>query len=413
MRFGKPAIALLGTAFASVFFNSAVANERGASESEALLTTAGDPADPRYANAGDNLRTGVASLFITFAGTEPSGFLCTATAIDRRHVVTAAHCLRNTTPEGEADVVTRIVVVFPSGVNYQFDSNAGQVESFDVHPLYDALEPVVGAFAPGDIAVIRLTQDLPADVESYDLYRDPDEFGQATRHYGHGRAGKGNKGDVLGSSFFYARTGLNRYEQVLAPLFIPLDIFDQLLHDFDSGGRKHNAMEWWFTSSFACHPENAENPEQAQDGQCTTFKDGSYPDFKGFDTLEVGIAPGDSGGPGFIDGKLAGVHSFGFTHSCEGVSNGTDFSCGLNSSFGEMSGDTRVSSYADWIDDVVAGSPAAIADTEAAAKAQSTSAINALSARSLSFLSAVLVRHLRKPMDVTEFEAMHRKDAGH
>lgn len=411
MRLGIPAIALLGTALAAVTCSSTFANERGASESEALLTTSGDPADPRYANAGDNLRTGVGSLFITFAGTEPSGFLCTASVIDRRHVLTAAHCLRNTAPDGSADVVTRIVVVLPSGVNYQFDSNAGQVETFAVHPLYDALEPLVGAFAPGDIAVIRLTEDLPADVESYELYRDADEFGQDTRHYGHGRAGKGNKGDVVGSSFFYARTGLNRYEQILAPLFIPLDIFDQLLHDFDSGGRKHNAMEWWFTSAFACHPENTGNPEQAQDGQCTTFKDGSYPDFKGFGKLEVGIAPGDSGGPGFIDGKVAGVHSFGFTHSCEGVSNGTDFSCGLNSSFGEMSGDTRVSSYADWIDEVTGGSPAAVADTQAAATAASHATVDALSARSLSFLSTVLVRHLRKPIDVTEFEAMHNKDA--
>ena len=127
-----------------------------------------------------------------------------------------------------------------------------------------------------------------------------------------------------------------------------------MLSDFDSGGRKHNAMEWWFTSKFRCAPENA-NPPHAQDGQCTTFKDGSYPDFKGFGKLEVGIASGDSGGPGFIDGKIAGVHSFGFTHRCTGVTNGTDFDCGLNSSYGEMSGDTRVSVWADFIDDAANG----------------------------------------------------------
>jgi hypothetical protein len=90
-------------------------------------------------------------------------------------------------------------------------------------------------------------------------------------------------------------------------------------------------------------------------GQCTTFKDGNYPDFKGFGKFEIGIASGDSGGPGFIDGKIAGVHSFGFTHNCAGITNGTDFSCGLNCSFGEMSGDTRVSYHALFIDDVVAG----------------------------------------------------------
>ena len=127
-----------------------------------------------------------------------------------------------------------------------------------------------------------------------------------------------------------------------------------LPHDFDSGGRKHNAMAWWFSTAIQCGPDN-DTPPWAQDGQCTTFKDGNYPDFKGYGKYEIGIGPGDSGGPGFIDGKIAGVHSFGFTHFCEGVTNGTDFSCGLNSSFGEMSGDTRVSYYAGWIGDVVDG----------------------------------------------------------
>ena len=38
-----------------------------------------------------------------------------------------------------------------------------------------------------------MAQDLPADVERYDLYRGDDEFGQETRHYGHGRSGKGRR----------------------------------------------------------------------------------------------------------------------------------------------------------------------------------------------------------------------------
>ena len=156
------------------------------------------------------------------------------------------------------------------------------------------------------------------------------------------------------SSWTYARTGLNTYEQTLEPLFPRFGLEDQLLYDFDSGGSKHNAMAWWFSTAFKCGPDN-DTPPWAQDGQCTTFKDGNYPDFKGYRKLEVGIASGDSGGPGFIGDKIAGVHSFGFTHNCTGVTNGTDFTCGLDSSFGEMSGDTRVSYYAPWIDAVVDG----------------------------------------------------------
>jgi hypothetical protein len=309
------------------------------------LITVDNPMDPKYANAGDNLRNGVGSIFVQFAGVAEGGFICTAAAIGPNHILTAAHCVRETD-----DTVSRIRFILSAGLP---DALIIEASSFTVHPLYDFLSPFLGAFAHGDIAVIELAESLPEGIETYELYRNSDEFGKEARHYGHGRSGKGNKGATGGADFFYARTGLNAYEQTLEPL-LGTGIEDQLVHDFDSGGRKHNAMEWWFTSKFACHPDN-DNPAWAQDGQCTTFKDGSYPDFKGFGKAEVGIAPGDSGGPSFIDGKIAGVHSFGFTHFCSGVTNGTDFSCGLNSSYGEMSGDTRVSYHADFVDAAVLG----------------------------------------------------------
>ncbi|MEQ9002982.1 MAG: trypsin-like serine protease [Pseudomonadales bacterium] len=317
-------------------------------DSDPLLVTARNPQDPLYANAGANLRTGVGSIFVEFNGIPVGGFICTASAISPRHILTAAHCVLES-----GDSVRRIRFVLSAGQPSPLLLDA---VGFTVHPDYEFFLPFLGAFAHGDVAVIELAADLPAGVETYELYTGSDEFGQTARHYGHGRSGTGNKGATGPADFFYGRTGLNRYEQVLEP-FLGTGIEDQLLHDFDSGGRKHNAMEWWFTSRFACHPENPNNPPQAQDGQCSTFKDGSYPDFKGFGNLETGVAPGDSGGPSFIDGKIAGVHSFGFTHFCEGVTNGTDFTCGLDSSYGEMSGDTRVSYYAGWIAGAV-GNPA-------------------------------------------------------
>ena len=377
-------------------------------DADTLLITSGDPADPTYANAGANLRTGVGSLFISFAGTGSGGFLCTMSVIDDRHILTAAHCLRNNNPDGSADTVDRLVVVLPSGVSYLFDSAAIGDFEFAVHPFYDLFNSLVGAFAPGDIAVVKLPFDLPGDVERYDLYRTADEFNQETRHYGHGRSGRGHQGAVGGSDFFTARTGLNMYEQTLAPFF-GSNLFDQLLHDYDSGGRKHNAMEWWFTSSFACAPANDGNPDQAQDGQCTTFRDGSYPDFKGFGKLEVGIAPGDSGGPGFVNGKVAGVHSFGFTHNCGGVTNGTDFSCGLNSSYGEMSGDTRVSTYATWVDGVIDGTVLTTPIPEPAPAAASSAAgmSMAVSDWARAFMNHSLSRTLRKPTTLDEVKAEH------
>ncbi|WP_100642976.1 trypsin-like serine protease [Alteromonas facilis] len=335
---------LMTTVASAVSLNLSATEILDGIESAPNLVTVGAPDDPLYANAGDNLRNGVGSIFIQFS--DGGGFICTASAISKTHILTAAHCVRNA-----GSSLTRLRFVLTAGLDSPMILDAS---SFAVHPWYDALNPYLGAFAHGDIAVVELAEPLPDEIETYELYRTPDEFGSETRHYGHGRSGKGNKGATGDADFFYARTGLNQYEEVLEP-FLGTGIEDQLLHDFDSGGRKHNAMEWWFSSVFVCGNENGTNPGQARDGKCMSKKDGSHPDFKGYGALETGVAPGDSGGPGFINGKIAGVHSFGFTHGCDSISNGTDFTCGLDSSFGEMSGDTRVSYHAGWVDAAVSG----------------------------------------------------------
>ncbi len=384
------------------FAAPAVARDDANIDVSPYLITSGDPADPKFANAGANLRNGVGSIFILLEapGEDDAGFICTASAIGPRHVLTAAHCV--TEP---GFTVKELLFVLNAGLPARMIIPA---RGFSVHPFWDLLAPFFGAVAPGDVAVIELWDDLPAQIETYDVYTGADEFGQPVRHYGHGRSGTGNKGATGDADFFYARTGLNTYEQTVEPLLGPLPpfligVFDQMVHDYDSGGRKHNAMEWWFTSSFACHPDNPAAPPQAQNGQCTTFKDGSYPDFKGFGKHEVGIAPGDSGGPGFIDGKIAGIHSFGFTHFCEGVTNGTDFTCGLDSSYGEMAGDTRISSYAGWIASVSAVErfQRPIPEIEPAPAGDGGVAeLVELSDRNRLFLQGVEVRNLRLPVNL-------------
>ena len=58
--------------------------------------------------------------------------------------------------------------------------------------------------------------------------------------------------------------------------------------------------------------------------------------------LPFGIAPGDSGGPLFIDGRLAGINSY--TASTSG---------GVRSRRGEESGHVRIALYREWIRSVV------------------------------------------------------------
>ena len=63
---------------------------------------------------------------------------------------------------------------------------------------------------------------------------------------------------------------------------------------------------------------------------------------RGSSPLEYGIAPGDSGGPLFVGGKLAGINSF--TMADRGP---------LRSKAGEESGHTRVSLHREWIARIV------------------------------------------------------------
>jgi secreted trypsin-like serine protease len=60
---------------------------------------------------------------------------------------------------------------------------------------------------------------------------------------------------------------------------------------------------------------------------------------------ESGAGPGDSGGPNFINGQLAGVNSFILSFG-SGFGDIDDF---LNGSYGEFTGYTRVDIHAQWI----------------------------------------------------------------
>ena len=353
------------------------------------LITTGDPFDPAFSNMPGNpdFRNGVGSIFVQFDGTLPGGFICTASAISPTHVLTASHCLRNANPDGSADTVARVRFILP----YQNGGSIYEATGFSVNPTFDFFAPIVGAFAPSDVAVIELAESLPGDVEIYELYRDGDELRKETQHYGHGRSGVGETGATGGADFFYARTGKNQYDETFEPIFFPG--FEQLIHDFDNGKAKNDAMPWWYSPKFVCN--SSETVCNVARGQASQYRD------KGFGDSEVGIAPGDSGGPGFVDGKIAGVHSFGFTYFCGGLTgNVPDVTCGLDSSYGEMAGDARVSANAGWIDaQVNDGVSTPIPELVPAAAASSGGSVE-LPAQAQFLMSQTVARHMRLKLEL-------------
>jgi len=279
----------------------------------ALYVTVDNPAN-HIVPPGDPF-DGVADLRTTdFFG---NSFRCTATLLlTGEHVLTAAHC-----------VTDDFGVFNTASATVEFEGDSGpvviSVSGFHVHPSWDG-----NIFRGNDIAVLDLAAAAPAEIVRFDIDRNlPDDVGSIPDKLGYGRSGTGNLGDTLPSGI--KRIGLNLYDTFadtllifagLVPIvnFVPESV---LLYDFDNGLAANDAMGFFL----------------------------GMPDL-GLTEDEVNSAPGDSGGPSYTVNKITGVTSYSAVFvNPDGTTSDIDGGT-INSSFGEFSGDTRVSFYASFVD---------------------------------------------------------------
>jgi hypothetical protein len=216
------------------------------------------------------------------------------------HVITAAHCVEGV----------------PSG-SVTFSTTTG--------PVTIGFSQV--AFAPGstgnpdegaDLAILTLNSLAP--VSGYQLYRNLTLSGPTPIEVaGYGATGTGLTGATQAGGVL--RAGTNTYDV----------IFDGIpghpyIFDFDDGTVEHDTLGNTLDPANAVHNLGTGNTEAM-------------------------LATGDSGGPSFIQvagtWELAGIHSF---ITSPGLP--LDVDDVRNSSFGELSGDTRLAFYAQWIDSV-------------------------------------------------------------
>ena len=269
-----------------------------------MVTTTASNNDSRYRTPLGTSYDGV--VRINMAGYYGTGSLLS----DGQAVLTAAHLFA-----GES-----------GAANVTFETNAGvqtrTVAKVLVHPNYDPINN------NNDLAIVWLSATAPQLANRYEIFRDSNEVGRVFTMVGYGKSGVGSTGTTGYTSTTYSRLKAeNQFDadagtlkSYLGPVmsWSPL-AGTQLVADFDNGSTANDAL-----------------------GRLIHTSD------LGLGLNEGLIAVGDSGGPGFLAGKVAAVASYTSSLSVTGVD--PDIDTKSNSSFGEIAAWQRVSAYQQWID---------------------------------------------------------------
>ncbi|MFQ5970382.1 MAG: PKD domain-containing protein [Nitrososphaerales archaeon] len=295
-----------------------------------LYTTLDDPSNHEVPTSDPH--DGVARLILT----RTDGiFGCSgALAIDRLHIITAAHCV---TDDNGNYILSSGTATFEGN----FESITISIDPVNSlsHPNWD------GDYIKGnDIAVLKLPEPAPAQVPGISHATSDISVNKVGDKNGYGDSGFLSSGaDSSTYPFGIERYGKNLYDDYADTMYEALglkpntDFVPQAIYQYDSddGNSPHDAFDFFFGNSDL-----------------------------GLGNAEVISAPGDSGGPTILNGELVGVTSYGIvleftrgppprTSDCttEGKSPILDSSCG------EFAGDTRVSSYSPFIDSVLNSEP--------------------------------------------------------
>lgn len=226
-----------------------------------------------------------------------------------RAVLTAAHLF------SYGSMVANVLFETSSGTRTVSTSHVTLLSSYDPVNAVD------------DLALVWLTGSAPVAADRYNLYRGSDETGQPLTIVGYGMAGTGETG-ILAS-----------YHGDLLRL--------KASNQFDADAA---LLKYWLGSSMPWTPDASQLVADFDDG--TSAQDAlgrliSRGD-TGLGQDEGLIAPGDSGGPAFIDGQIAGIASYIASLSRDNIH--PDIDRTINSSFGELGFWQRVSHYQQWID---------------------------------------------------------------
>jgi subtilisin-like proprotein convertase family protein/secreted trypsin-like serine protease len=234
-----------------------------------------------------------------------------------RHVLTAAHVV----DDGTGAPVASIQVGFDLAGAGRVSLTATEII---IHPNWNG-----DIFAGNDIAIIVLPETAPLEANRYDIYRGAGELGKETTLVGYGNTGLGFEDPALFDglkriayntfdAYGEALNGKSPVDFYLGPGTFNMPQGSVLLLDFDNGLTANDAL-----------------------GRAA----GRW--HLGLGLREGTAARGDSGGPSFLNGVITGVVSGGIEYAPADV----DGIAG-NISYGDIAWYTRVSAFAEWIDQI-------------------------------------------------------------
>lgn len=292
--------AAVGLALTALMAGTAAAQEPSASidpgSVQSTLVVAdlapGGNNNPRYLTPpGNPAWDGVAQLYFrNSAGTLLSG--CTGSLlVGGWDILTAAHCV-NSAAITSADV--RFLVAPGVFVTRTVSTKA----QMHIRPGYTG-----AVISSRDVAVLRLDALADAWIPRYSLLNGNPML-QTVTEVGYGTTGNGVTGASDGNNFFndavVRRQGKNRWEAYCntggsscSMNSAGVALRGVLVSDFDDGTVNSGICKWFGNGFYIGHP---------------TF--GPILCNNGFGLDEVGLGPGDSGGPGFVAGQIGAVASW-------------------------------------------------------------------------------------------------------